>query len=172
MFLEVKFSIYLNMRVFLVQPECFHIFSHFCIKVYEPQHEKTYLRTCAPWEDSHQPAHPFSLIRVFFVCMKKLNIPWLSKTRPAPSDWRYVLDVAASSIHHENSLLKYIENFTSKNWKKNSDKKKNLFFFHISAQNIDCGYSLEPPRRGGSNEYLQSMFLSRNKKNNVYPCKP
>ena len=25
--------------------------------------------------------------------------------------------------------------------------------FHISAQNIDCGYSLEPPRRGGSNDY-------------------
>ena len=30
--------------------------------------------------------------------------------------------------------------------------------FHISAQNIDCGYSLEPPRRGSSNEYPQSMF--------------
>ena len=30
--------------------------------------------------------------------------------------------------------------------------------FHISAQNIDCGYSLEPPRRGGSNEYPQSIF--------------
>ena len=43
--------------------------------------------------------------------------------------------------------------------------------FHISAQNIDCGYSLEPPRRGGSYEYPQSMFLSINKKN-VYPCKP
>ena len=26
--------------------------------------------------------------------------------------------------------------------------------------------------RGGSNEYPQSMFLSRNKKTNVYPCKP
>ena len=25
--------------------------------------------------------------------------------------------------------------------------------FLISAQNIDCGYSLEPPRRGDSNEY-------------------
>ena len=49
---------------------------------------------------------------------------------------------------------------------------KILIFFHISAQNIDCGYSLEPPRRGGSNEYPQSMFLSRNKKNNVYPSKP
>ena len=30
--------------------------------------------------------------------------------------------------------------------------------FLISAQNINCGYSLEPPRRGGSNEYPQSMF--------------
>ena len=33
--------------------------------------------------------------------------------------------------------------------------------FLIFAQNIDCGYSLEPPRRGGSNEYLQSMFLTK-----------
>ena len=41
---------------------------------------------------------------------------------------------------------------------------KDSDIFHISAQNIDCGYSLEPPRRGGSNEYPQSMFLSRNKK--------
>ena len=35
---------------------------------------------------------------------------------------------------------------------------KNSDIFHISSQNIDCGYSLEPPRRGGSNEYQQSMF--------------
>ena len=56
-----------------------------------------------------------------------------------------------------------------KSWKF-SDKNSNIF--HISDQNIDCGYSLEPPRRGGSNEYPQSMCLSRNKKNNVYPCKP
>ena len=35
-----------------------------------------------------------------------------------------------------------------------------------------CGYSLEPPWRGGSNECPQSMFLSRNKKNNIYLCKP
>ena len=49
---------------------------------------------------------------------------------------------------------------------------KNSDIIHISAHNINCGYSLEPPRRGGSNEYPQSMFSSRNKKNNVYPCKP
>ena len=30
--------------------------------------------------------------------------------------------------------------------------------FLISAQNIDCGYSLEPPRQDGSNEYPQFMF--------------
>ena len=55
-----------------------------------------------------------------------------------------------------------------KSWKFSD---KTLIFFHISAQNIDFWYSLEPPRRGGSNEYPQSMFLSRNKKNNLYPCK-
>ena len=61
----------------------------------------------------------------------------------------------------ETRLFKYIENFTSKNGKF-SDKNSDIS--HISAQNIYCGYSLEPPRRGGSNEYPQSMFLSRNKK--------
>ena len=66
-------------------------------------------------------------------------------------------------------LFKYIENFATKNWKFSD---KNSYNFHISSKNIDCGYPLEPPRRGGSNEYPQSMFLSRNKKNNVYPCKP
>ena len=49
---------------------------------------------------------------------------------------------------------------------------KNSGSFHISALNIDCGYLLELPRRSGSNEYPQSMVLSRNKETNVYPCKP
>ena len=41
----------------------------------------------------------------------------------------------------------------------------------MSAQNIDCRYSFEPPRRDGSNEYPQAMFLSINKKNDIYPWK-
>ena len=32
------------------------------------------------------------------------------------------------------------------------------FLFLFLLKNIDCGYSLEPPHRGGSNEYPQSMF--------------
>ena len=49
---------------------------------------------------------------------------------------------------------------------------KNSDIFHISAQNIDCGYSLEPPHRGDSNEYPQPVFWAEIRKNNVYPCKP
>ena len=66
--------------------------------------------------------------------------------------------------------FKYIENFTTKKEKK--FRLKIPMFFISLLKNIDCGYSLEPPRQGGSNEYPQSMFLSRNKKNNVYPCRP
>ena len=33
-----------------------------------------------------------------------------------------------------------------------------IIFFLFLLKNIDCGYSLEPPHRGGSNEYPQSMF--------------
>ena len=47
-----------------------------------------------------------------------------------------------------NFLALKIENF----------QQKNLDIFLILAQNIDCGYTLEPPRRGGSNEYPQPMF--------------
>ena len=36
--------------------------------------------------------------------------------------------------------------------------------FLISAQNIDCGYLLEPPRRGGSNEYHNLCFEQKYEK--------
>ena len=70
----------------------------------------------------------------------------------------------------KTSLFKYIENFTTKKLK--NIQIKNSDIFHISAQNIDWGYSLESPRQGDSNEYPQSYFFSRNTKNNVYLCKP
>ena len=43
--------------------------------------------------------------------------------------------------------------------------------FLILAQNIDCGYPLEPPCRGSSNVYSQSMFWSKNKKIGIH-CIP
>ena len=50
--------------------------------------------------------------------------------------------------------------------------RKKIDIFLIFAQNIDCGYTLEPPQRGGSNEYPQSMFLSKNKKDRYTPAYP
>ena len=66
--------------------------------------------------------------------------------------------------HAYSNVLKFYHK------KKFSNKISDIF--HISVQNINCGYSLDLPQQGSSNEYPQSMFLSRNKKNNVHPCKP
>ena len=79
------------------------------------------------------------------------------------------------TVRMVNTLRKHAYSNILKIWPQKKKKKwkfsdKNSDIFHISAQNIDCGYALEPPRWGGSNTYPQSMFLSRNKKNNVYPC--
>ena len=68
----------------------------------------------------------------------------------------------------ETRLFKYIENFTAKDWKSSN---KNSDIFHMSAQNIDCGYSLEPPRWGGSNEYQTLRFWAIIRKIMYTPCK-
>ena len=55
----------------------------------EPPHNKTNKLICAPSEDSDQPGHPPSLIRVFAVRMKKalvLSYP-LRALRRLGSDW-------------------------------------------------------------------------------------
>ena len=45
--------------------------------------------------------------------------------------------------------------------------------FNIFAQNSVCGYTLEPPRRGGSNEYPRYMYvLDQNKKSMYTPENP
>ena len=63
-------------------------------------------------------------------------------------------------IHIFFSAVK-IENFNGKN-----------DIFNIFAQNIDFGYPLEPPPRGSSNEYPQSMFWIKNKKIRQTPANP
>ena len=41
---------------------------------------------------------------------------------------------------------------------------KTALFFLFLLENVDCGYSLEPPRRGGSNEYHILCFKQKYKK--------
>ena len=64
--------------------------------------------------------------------------------------------------HYENMYMYYTD--FSYVVKIESFHPKIFESFLIFAQNIDCGYTLEPPRRGGCNEYPQSMFWSKNKK--------
>ena len=59
--------------------------------------------------------------------------------------------------HHENmsvfNVYPLIPNFSD-----NTVVCRGISIFLILLQSIDCGYSLEPPSRGGSNVYLQSVF--------------
>ena len=69
--------------------------------------------------------------------------------------------------HAYSNILKILPQ--KKKWKFSGEK---FWYFSFLFKDIDCWYSLELPHWGSSNEYPQSMFLSRNKKNNVYHCKP
>ena len=74
---------------------------------------------------------------------------------------------SATIVHYENMPIHIEWKFYHQKRKWKFSDQKFWFFFHISAQNIECGYLLEPP-----NEYPEYMILSKNKKNNVYLFKP
>ena len=59
--------------------------------------------------------------------------------------------------HYKNTPIQIYRKFYLQKLKKIWDKKTDIF--HITAQNIDCGYSLELPWWGSSNEYTQSMVF-------------
>ena len=76
----------------------------------------------------------------------------------------------STKVHYENTPIQIYWKFY--NQKRENFQIKNSDIFHISAQNIDCGYSLEPPRRGGSNEYPQSVFWAEIRKIMYTPVNP
>ena len=55
-------------------------------KVYETQREKVYFLTCSPNENANQPAHPFSLTRVFVVRIKHFASLAIQNAPRAESD--------------------------------------------------------------------------------------
>ena len=60
-----------------------------------------------------------------------------------------ILNMVFSKYITKTRLFKYTENFTTQKWKF-SDKNSDIY--HISAENIDCGYLLVLLQWGGSNE--------------------
>ena len=77
---------------------------------------------------------------------------------------------ASHTRHYENMPIQIYSKFHLQ--KTENFQIKSSDIFHISALNIDGGYSLEPPQRGGSNEYLQTMFLSAIRKIMYTPVNP
>ena len=68
--------------------------------------------------------------------------------------------------HAYSNILKILQP------KKENFQVKSSDIFHISAQNIDCEYSLKPPRRGGSNEYHNLCFWVEIRKIMYNPVNP
>ena len=59
--------------------------------------------------------------------------------------------------HRDKMSMKCIHPFTPLLYSKTGEYRGKRIFV-IFASKIDCGYSLEPPRSGGSNVYPQCMF--------------
>ena len=83
----------LNMHFVTLQESiAFHLKFYYYtvfIKTFEPPHDKTNTMACAPSDDSDQPWHPPSLIRLFAVRIEKacvISLP-LSTQRRLWSDW-------------------------------------------------------------------------------------
>ena len=81
-----------------------------------------------------------------------------------------ILQTFEGTFSLDETKITDIQNFITKTYLYNFDPLNPHFYivklgsqgytlsFLFLLKNINCGYSLEPPRRGGSNEYPQSMF--------------
>ena len=58
---------------------------------------------------------------------------------------------AKQDKHYENTPIQNILKILPPKMK--LFRKKNLILFHISAKNIDCGYSLEPSRSASTRQF-------------------
>ena len=113
----------------------------------------------------------------FPVCFTRKVMSKISKNKHITTTYRcyktfdenLFLTNLTRGLEHFEVTFKYAETFTTKKWKF-SDKNSDIF--HVSAQNVDCGCPLEPPRQGGSNEYLQSMFWAEIRKIMYTPVNP
>ena len=77
-----------------------------------------------------------------------------------------LVSLYACILTTNSEIMKFVDNIT-KTFPCNIDNflgaknenfiRKKIDICNIFAQNIDCGCKLEPPQRGGSNEYQQSI---------------
>ena len=103
------------------------------------------------------------IIMCYYICTKKIKFK-------SKGDWKGSKNCKKIKQSINENFTEMLHFLITKTYLYNFDPLKPHFYieklgftgvyiiFLISAQNIDCGYSLEPPQRGGSNEYPQSVF--------------
>ena len=130
------------------------------------------VRKCTWWFERHAKSQPVILISLCCGSIRSLT------TNRAPIDYPIRLcgcgewsECSLDARHHyENTPIQIYRKFHLRKLKFVRLKNSDIFSYFCS--NIDCGYSLEPPRRGGSNEYPQSMFWSEIRKLMYTPVNP
>ena len=115
------------------------------------------------------PQSPFFFGLKFQASCRLLALYRLVYVRPGRYSQNRISHDEAQITLRKHAHMIYSNFFRSKI---DNFQRKIFDIFLTFAQNIDCGYTLEPPRRGGSNEYPQSMFWSKNKKNRYTPAYP
>ena len=75
--------------------------------------------------------------------------------------------VIVDSNHQDNISMRCIPPYTPVLCSENG-VNRSIHIFLFLVQNIDCGYSLEPPHRGGSKVYPHSMFCANIRKKKFY----
>ena len=102
----------------------------------EPAQDKTYNKTCATSEDSDQSAHLLSLFIVFASTAFRLSITktCLYNFDPLKNHF-YIVKLEFTGVY---------------------------IIFLISAQNLDCGYSFEPPlsKKKITRTYMQKHTMT------------
>ena len=106
-------------------------------------------------------------LQIYFFCVKRqAKNDFLKDVESIVPSKSRTLNALTLRKHACSIVLKILQP------KKENFHIKNSDIFHISSHNIDYGYSLEPPRRSGSNAYPQSMYFSKIRKIMYTPLNP
>ena len=101
-----------------------------------------------------------------------IDLPAYFLHRPWKQDWLFIKG-PTSKYYHEEFYNKMEE--LAESGKSQSNIISWFGFLERACSDPSGKYRyvrVAPRYSDGSNEYPQSLFLRRNKKNNVYPCKP
>ena len=140
------------------------------------------LYECTGWSESAHFAHVWRYVFAwrgqFEIRVVRILVIWMYESMRKVLRWSrnmksvyFMLTstcnvyLHVSPLHHEKHAYIILTPIKSTLYSK-TGVCRGMTYVSYFAKNIGCGYTLEPPRRGGSNEYPQSMFWAEIWKNN------